>query len=66
MLIAARSSQDFACCARAMASAQLEIRLRFCGIRLGRLERDCARNGNVEPTTAFSAFETSVRSGSFG
>ena len=42
MLIAARGSQDFACCARATASARFEIRLRFSLIWLSRLERDFA------------------------
>ena len=40
MLVAARSSQDFACCSRATASAALEMRLRFRHFRLGRLQRD--------------------------
>ena len=40
MLIAARSSQDFACCCTRNRERTLEIRFRFRRIRLRRLERD--------------------------
>ena len=42
MLIAARSSQDFACCCTRNRERTLEIRFRFRCIRLWRLERDFA------------------------
>ena len=47
MLIAARSSQDFACCWRATAECALEIRFRFRRIRLWRHQRDLA-SGPIE------------------
>ena len=40
MLIAVRSSQDFACCIRATCERTLEMRFRFRRIRLGRHQRD--------------------------
>ena len=40
--VAARSSQDFACCARAIESALLEIGLRFRHIVFRRVDRDFA------------------------
>ena len=42
MLIAARSSQDFACCCTRDRERALEIRFRFRRIRLRRLKRDFA------------------------
>ena len=53
MLIAARSSQDFACCCTRNRERALEIRLRFRRIRLRRLERDFACNATdlgLEPS----------------
>ena len=40
MLIAARSSQDFACCCTRNRERTLEIGFRFSRIRLGRHQRD--------------------------
>ena len=44
MLIAARSSQDFGLLLTRDRERTLEIRFRFCRIRLGRLEGDFAGN----------------------
>jgi hypothetical protein len=52
MLIAARSSQDFACCARANRERTLQMSFRFRRIRLGKLERDfpsCAIDLGLAP-----------------